>query len=168
MTRQSLLFLLVLCAAVALVLAASVPRPAHSTLVPGEFWRLPWRADSSHSVSGNGYGEDTHASGADRYALDFGVQEGQYVMATQEGDILTAPVADVSSCGLLGGYGNYVDFTDINGFVHRYAHLQTVFVTLRQHVLPGWAIGRAGHTGHVEPCDGTGRGSAPPFSDNTA
>ncbi len=124
-----------------------------STLPPDEFWRLPWKAGVSHSVSGYGYGEgDTHSSGNDYWALDFQAAEGEYVVATQEGNVYDL-IRTVTGCGPDLSYGNWVDLGDTGGYRHRYAHLSSVDVVRNQHVLPGQIIGRAGHTGNVDPCD---------------
>ncbi len=124
----------------------------------GEFWRLPWRADTSLQVSGNGYNEDTH-TGINAHALDFGVSgvgiEGDAIVAIQEG-IVTAQVHDVSQCGPQYLAGNYIEIEDDGGFVSHYAHLSVVGRNVSDYIEPGWIIGQAGHTGYVDPCDSTG------------
>src|SRR3990172_3313968 len=120
-------------------------------LSPGEFWRLPWRAQAVHNVGGYGYGEGTtHSTGNDYWALDLNVPNSQYVMAVQEGQVVG--VGDIAACGDDKGYGIYADIMDVGGFVHRYAHLESRFFNYGDWVEPGWAIGRSGYTGHVEPC----------------
>ncbi len=157
--RTAALVLALVCAVTVGAVALNQITRVAATQQPGEYWRLPWKAGVEHNVSGNGYGEGTHDgdtsndhAAEDRWALDFQSAEGEYLVATQEGNILDLPVSGTSGCGDGLGYGNYVDLTDIGGYVHRYAHLQAPLVGLGQHVIPGQIIGRAGHTGNVEPC----------------
>jgi hypothetical protein len=63
MFRRAPLALPILTAIVLLARGAFYPVPASSNLPAGEFWRLPWRADAAHSISGYGYGEGTHDGG---------------------------------------------------------------------------------------------------------
>ena len=160
MMRRLILFLLttIIAASISYPLF-SVPSSASSDihLPAGEFWRLPWKADSSHSVGGYGYGEGTHASTWDRYGLDFDMQFGQYIMNVQEGKVVDVrPRAE--GCCATCGYGKYVDILDASGVVIRYAHLSSTQLTEEDKgkawVLPGWALGRAGDTGNVIPCPG--------------
>jgi hypothetical protein len=58
-----------------------------ATMPAGEFWRLPWKADSSRIVSGYGYNEGTHDD-LDAWALDFQASEGTYITAVQEGQVV--------------------------------------------------------------------------------
>ena len=74
-----------------------------ATMAPGEFWRLPWRADAGRIVSGNGYGEATHDDD-DHWALDFQASLGTYVMAAQEGRV--TEVTFGNNCGT--SYGTRV------------------------------------------------------------
>lgn len=132
-------------------------RTTHSIQPADEFWRVPWNAGVSRIVSGYGYREGTHSgvypyAPEDRWALDFQATEGEFVVATQEGNV-TLYDDTVSSCGPTLHYGEFVEVTDIGGFVHRYAHLSDVAVGY-EHVLPGQIIGRAGSTGNVLPCPG--------------
>jgi murein DD-endopeptidase MepM/ murein hydrolase activator NlpD len=144
---------ILLGAAASILLAVLVSDgTTHSSpdLRPGEFWRLPWKAGTSRDVSpGNGYGENTHHT-SNRWALDFQVPEGEYVMAAQEGTV--EDVGSETQCGSQYGFGTYVTIRDPNGFLHTYAHLQARFWTTDDYVLAGWAVGRAGHTGYVQPC----------------
>lgn len=154
MARHVCLSLLAGLLTFGVVVLASLPSPASSNQAPGDFWRLPWKAGSQHFVSGFGYGEGGHSDAipADRYALDFSVPEGNYVVASQEGFVTLT--GDETECGSLLGYGTFVDVTDVGGFTHRYAHLQSRAWDQNAHVLAGWVIGRAGHTGHVESTSG--------------
>ena len=131
MTRRLILFLITL----PIVTLASYPLFSNSGsaapglhLEQGEFWRLPWRAGVEHSVSGYGYGEETHsATGTydpdDRYALDLGVPAGHYVMAIQEGYISDVVLDDPAH------YGKNVKVVDVGGFESRYAHFSSTHLT---------------------------------------
>jgi murein DD-endopeptidase MepM/ murein hydrolase activator NlpD len=157
MLRRFVIFAVVAPLAVLAVhvfLTGSGPVSSSPDLSPGEFWRLPWRATASHDIDGgNGYGYYTH-QGTDYWALDLQVPEGEYVTAVQEGTVTFT--SDSDACGPIEGYGRYVEIQDVSGYVHRYAHLSARFFGVGAHVQPGWAIGRSGHTGHVEPCDSSG------------
>lgn len=138
-------------AAVSLVMV-SQSSPASSTETHGDMWRLPWAAGTPHYVGGNGYHDPgpppTH-TGIDGFALDFKIPDGEYEMAAQEADVSRVSIDD-PTCGVTSG-GIWVEILDVGGFTHRYQHLSWR-VPGQAHVYPGWAIGRSGLSGYVEPC----------------
>lgn len=127
----------------------TVARPTSAqTQAPGDYWRLPYPAGSAYDVSpGYGYNEGTHDN-EDSFALDLQLPENSYVSAIQQGRVQTV----FTGSAYCNGYGNYIDIVDIGGFIHRYAHLNAVFVSEGDEVLPGWVIGRSGATGYTIPC----------------
>jgi murein DD-endopeptidase MepM/ murein hydrolase activator NlpD len=118
------------------------------TQASGDYWRLPYPAGSSYDVSpGYGYNEGTHDD-EDSYALDLQLPENSYVSAIQQGTVQKV----FTGSAYCNGYGNYIDIVDIGGFVHRYAHMNAVFFSVGDEVLPGWVIGQSGATGYTIPC----------------
>jgi murein DD-endopeptidase MepM/ murein hydrolase activator NlpD len=111
------------------------PDDARATMPSGEYWRLPWKADSTRNVSGYGYGEGTHDD-LDHWALDFQASEGTYITATQEGRVFQT-FADVNCEDGGDSYGSFVQIDDTGEFRHLYAHLSVVYVSTNQWVLPG-------------------------------
>ena len=71
--------------------------------------------------------------------IDIAVPEGTEVYASQDGIVTTAEYNDE--------YGNYIVIEDSNGFVTKYAHLQSINVTAGQTVKHGAVIGKTGNTG---------------------
>ena len=71
--------------------------------------------------------------------IDIAVPEGTEVYAAQDGIVTTAEYNDE--------YGNYIVIEDSNGFVTKYAHLQSINVTAGQTVKHGAVIGKTGNTG---------------------
>ena len=71
--------------------------------------------------------------------IDIAVPEGTEVYASQDGIVTTAEYNDE--------YGNYIVIEDSDGFVTKYAHLQSINVTAGQTVKHGAVIGKTGNTG---------------------
>ena len=73
--------------------------------------------------------------------IDIAVPEGTEVYASQDGTVTTAAFAE--------DYGNYIVIEDSNGFVTKYAHLESMNVSTGQTVKHGAVIGKTGSTGAV-------------------
>ena len=73
--------------------------------------------------------------------IDIAVPEGTEVYASQDGTVMTAAFDE--------DYGNYVVIEDSNGFVTKYAHLESMNVSAGQTVRHGEVIGKTGSTGAV-------------------
>ena len=73
--------------------------------------------------------------------IDIAVPEGTEVYASQDGTVMTAAFDE--------DYGNYVVIEDSNGFVTKYAHLESMNVSAGQTVRYGAVIGKTGSTGAV-------------------
>lgn len=71
--------------------------------------------------------------------IDIAVPTGTIVYATHDGTVTTATYDD--------GYGNYIVIEDEKGFVTKYAHLDSIDVTVGQVVTKGTPIGKTGNTG---------------------
>lgn len=71
--------------------------------------------------------------------LDIAVQEGTEVYAAQDGTVTTATYD--------AEYGNYIVIEDAEGYVTKYAHLQSLNVSAGQTVRHGALIGKTGNTG---------------------
>ena len=71
--------------------------------------------------------------------IDIAVPEGTEVYAAQDGTVTTAEYND--------SYGNYIVIEDAQGYVTKYAHLQSLNVTAGQTVTHGTVIGKTGNTG---------------------
>lgn len=71
--------------------------------------------------------------------IDFVAPVGTPVLATAAGQVLQARFN--------GAYGNMVDVAHAEGFVTRYAHLQTILVQPGQHLRAGDRLGLLGNTG---------------------
>ena len=73
--------------------------------------------------------------------IDIAVPEGTEVYASQDGTVTTAAFDE--------DYGNYIVIEDSNGFVTKYAHLESMNVSAGQTVKHGAVIGKTGSTGAV-------------------
>jgi murein DD-endopeptidase MepM/ murein hydrolase activator NlpD len=71
--------------------------------------------------------------------VDIAIPEGTEVYASQDGTVTTAEYND--------SYGNYVVITDNEGYVTKYAHLESLSVSTGQTIRHGETIGRSGNTG---------------------
>ena len=71
--------------------------------------------------------------------VDIAVSEGTEVYAAQDGTVTTAEYND--------SYGNYVVITDSQGYVTKYAHMESLNVSAGQAVRHGVVIGKTGNTG---------------------
>jgi murein DD-endopeptidase MepM/ murein hydrolase activator NlpD len=71
--------------------------------------------------------------------VDIAVVEGTEVYAAQDGTVTTAEYDE--------NYGNYVVITDAQGYVTKYAHLESLNVSTGQTVKHGAIIGKTGNTG---------------------
>ena len=71
--------------------------------------------------------------------IDIAVPEGTEVYAAHDGTVTTAEYND--------SYGNYVVITDSEGYVTKYAHLESLNVSAGQTVTHGAIIGKTGNTG---------------------
>lgn len=80
--------------------------------------------------------------GAMHLGLDFDVAEGDPVLAACAGVVVCAMER--------GGYGLMIEIDHGNGFVTRYAHLQSAAVELGQTVVQGDVIGAAGMSGNCK------------------
>lgn len=122
-----------------------------------QFW-VPFDSGQTWTVT-CAYGCGYH-TGADYYALDFARSCdqtcGQNVRASANGpysgkarviDLVNWCQSGDPGCG--GGYGNYVKLDHGDGYVSRYAHLQSVTVGY-QDVCRGAVIGIVGNTGTVQ------------------
>lgn len=88
------------------------------------------------------YGHRRHPiTGAGQFhrGVDIAVPEGTEIYAAQDGTVTTAQYSD--------SYGNYVVITDSEGYVTKYAHMQSLNVSAGQTVRHGDLIGGAGNTG---------------------
>jgi len=82
------------------------------------------------------------------YGIDIGNKRGTPVVAAAAGTvtgIVSYCKEGATSCG--GRYGNYIVIQHANGQVTRYAHLQSVKVSVGQKVAKGKTIGAIGNTG---------------------
>jgi len=88
--------------------------------------------------------------GSYHYGVDFGEPRGTAVVSAASG-VVTQVVSyckeGSSSCG--GRYGNYITILHPNGQSTRYAHLQSVKVSVGQSVSQGQKIATSGNTGHT-------------------
>ena len=73
--------------------------------------------------------------------LDLSVPEGTNVYASQSGTIVTADYDD--------DYGIYIVIADSGGYMTKYAHLESSFVSTGQTVRHGQLIGKTGSTGSI-------------------
>ncbi len=81
--------------------------------------------------------------------VDIGNVRGTPVVAAASGvvtEVVYGCVEGRKSCG--GGYGNHIEIAHANGTTTRYAHLQSVSVSLGQTVSQGDKIGGLGDTGN--------------------
>jgi len=90
-----------------------------------------------------------------KIALNFGQYKGVLHLGldyeAEEGDAVLAACGGKVVCVMeRGGYGLMVEIDHGNGFVTRYAHLQSASVALGESVAQGDEIGRAGKSGNCE------------------
>ncbi len=71
--------------------------------------------------------------------VDIAVPEGTDVYASQSGTVTTAEYDD--------SYGNYIVIQDADGYMTKYAHLESINVSAGQTVRHGQLIGKTGNTG---------------------
>ncbi len=116
------------------------------------YLRLPvqsgeaWYITCAYTGTGDCY---THGSGSpDAYALDFnqpGSNDfGKPVFAAASGIV-------IATCYSCGGYGNYVDIDHGDGYVTRYAHLNTINTSGGWRHNQGDQVGTIGSTGTSSP-----------------
>lgn len=86
--------------------------------------------------------------GGFHYGVDIGNKRGTTVVASASGKVVKVVnycKEGASSCG--GRYGNYITIEHPNGMQTKYAHLQSVNVSLGETVSQGEKIGTLGNTG---------------------
>ena len=83
----------------------------------------------------------------DHNAVDIANNCGTPVVASAEGLVI-----DTASSGYNGGYGNYVLIEHPNGVETRYAHLESLSVSIGDYVKQGQQIGLMGKTGDATGC----------------
>jgi len=76
--------------------------------------------------------------------IDLASPRGSSVLATGSGKIILAKRSDPL---VLAGYGSYVEIQHSNGYVTRYAHLETISVRSGQKIKKGDVIGSIGMSG---------------------
>lgn len=156
-TRQFLFALVVICL---LFLSSGFFSLTHARSLSGSNYpvptlRLPF--NGSYRISGNSYGCGDHVDARnnggydDSYAIDFGLKDGQQVVAATSGIVENASMS--------GGIGTYVyventtsDHHTLTGYVTEYGHLsQNSIVSTGTWVTQGTLIGYSGHTGNISP-----------------
>jgi len=93
----------------------------------------------------SGFGERINPFHKGKYnhpGVDFAAPRGSAVYATAPGK-----VKRVKRTTLQAGYGNYVEVDHGNGFVTRYAHLESISVKRGQTIFKGKVIGAVGSSG---------------------
>ncbi len=99
---------------------------------------VPVRVTSGFGLRDDPFGEGTR----NHRGVDLAAFEGQMVTAAADGVVIYS--------GTRGGYGTHVEVSHPSmGFISRYAHLSSAFVTLGSRLHKGEVIGRAGHTGRA-------------------
>lgn len=139
---------LVLLAMLAPLLFAPLPAQA---AVPFYVY-APWTAGVTMTVGtpGNFYGQGGHV-GSDYYAVDINglgggnTDCGQPIRATSAGKVIAAVHGTT-------GYGNYVLIDHGSGYTSRYAHLQSIVVSVGETVVHGEVVGYMGDTGNSTAC----------------
>ena len=105
--------------------------------IVGNPFSFPWQA---FITSEYGYRIHPITGAVDLHrGIDIGVPTGTEILAGFDGTVTFA--------GMLGGYGNVVIIQGDNGIEARYAHMDTIGVSVNQTVLLGAVIGTVGSTG---------------------
>jgi len=74
--------------------------------------------------------------------LDFAAPRGTEIFATADGKVI-----EVSKATVEAGYGNHIEIDHGNGFITRYAHIETIQVRQGQKIVKGDVIGTIGNSG---------------------
>lgn len=108
--------------------------------------KLPFTSGEIWSVT-TGYGGSSTHQDYDYYALDFNVSNdcGKSILSSAYGR------AEIHT-GWNGGYGNYIDVIHGDGYVTRYAHLESISVYENQWVFQGQEVGKCGTSGNSSGC----------------
>jgi murein DD-endopeptidase MepM/ murein hydrolase activator NlpD len=75
-----------------------------------------------------------------KYGIDMSAPEGENVLATEAGTVISSEYSTTS------GFGNWIRIKHKNGKVSLYAHLKERYVKTGQEVRKGQVIGAVGHT----------------------
>ena len=104
---------------------------------------LKWPVPSSQKITSN-YGYRVHPIYKTRRlhsGVDIGAPSGSNIVAAESGVVILA------SYGYNGGYGNYMIISHGSGLTTRYAHCNSLAVSVGQTVSKGQVIGAVGSTG---------------------
>lgn len=104
---------------------------------------IPDNTDQAMLISGFGMRINPfHKGNYEHPGVDFAAPRGTEVQATADGTVI-----NTVHTNLQAGYGNYIDVSHHNGFVTRYAHLESITVRDGQRVKKGDKIGTVGSSG---------------------
>jgi len=110
--------------------------------------KLPYNGGDSWGIS-TGYGGSATHQGADYYAIDFNIDGssdcGEPIRAVASGIVNSINYSST-------GYGNRVDIDHGDEYVSRYAHLESISVSVGDNVSQGQEIGKCGSTGQSTGC----------------
>ncbi|TGL22376.1 M23 family metallopeptidase [Leptospira yanagawae] len=114
---------------------------------------LPFDSKLKVRVSQSYFGQKSH-TGDNRYSIDFGLKEDDYILAARPGLVI-----DTQDKNIEGGLdpkfkesANYIKIQHDDGTIAEYAHLRYrgVLVKIGQRVTIGTVIGHSGNTGYSE------------------
>jgi murein DD-endopeptidase MepM/ murein hydrolase activator NlpD len=74
--------------------------------------------------------------------LDIALPKGTEVLATGDGRVVS-----INNSRVEAGFGNYIEIDHGNGFITRYAHLESIHVNWGQKISIGQVIGHSGSSG---------------------
>lgn len=118
------------------------PKAKAPSSVPGTADRLLWPTTATYISSP--YGERTYPLG-DGIETDF--HTGVDIAGQMNDPIFAAAAGTVTRAEAFDSYGNCIDITHPSGLVTRYAHLNTIGVSVGQTVTAGQTIATQGMTG---------------------
>lgn len=114
-----------------------------SAVEPVPIFQVPFEQGKSYLVVQGFFGDKTHSSNLDRYAIDLAMPVGDRVCAADEGEVIGYFNASKSYAR-----ANYVYILHKNGLITDYHHLKAgAKVSLGQKIAKGECFAESGNTG---------------------